>query len=160
MTFENVQVQYDEPNHLLWIRGNNHDKQTYTNSGESTTTETETTPNGKKDVPTTTMKSVNHYEFSQTFALDPNIVNVEHLTASFDENNVLTVVVPKYEQVDDANQKPAIRTIPITTTGNATTTAEATSTSPGEVKELAMTHWANEAAVTTIGRKYSEYEKA
>ena len=152
MTFENVQVQYDEPNQLLWIRGSNRDEQTKTNNGDTTTTsKIETTPNEKKDT-ATTMKSMSHIEFSQTFALDPNIVNVEGLMASHDDNNVLTVVVPKYENVDDTDKKPTIRTIPITASGNAATstttatsnlngsTTDTTTTSPAEVKEPAMTH--------------------
>lgn len=95
------------------------------------------------------MKSVvSHYEFSQTFALDPNIVNVEQLAASWDEkDHVLTVVVPKYEQIDESNQKPTLRTIPIstnthgstTTTTNTTTSMDATTTTT-EVKEPAMAH--------------------
>ena len=149
MTFENVQVQYDEPNQLLWIRGSNYDEQMNTKNDDSTT-KAESTQNEKKDVSTPTTKSVSHYEFSQTFALDPSIVNVEHLTARYDENNVLTVVVPKYEHVDEANPKPAIRSIPITTTTtghaaaaittNESTMNTTTTSTTAEVKEPAMTH--------------------
>ena len=149
MTFENVQVQYDEPNQLLWIRGSNHDEQMNTKNDDSTT-KAQSTQNEKKEVSTPTMKSVSHYEFSQTFALDPSIVNVEHLTARYDENNVLTVVVPKYEHVDEANPKPAIRSIPITTTTtghaaaaittNESTMNTTTASTTAEVKEPAMTH--------------------
>lgn len=149
MTFENVQVQYDEPNQLLWIRGSNDNHETVnTNSGESKATTT-ASEHDKKDVSTATMKSMSHYEFTQTFALDPNIVNMEHLTASYDDNTrVLTVVVPKYEQIDDSQKKPALRTIPIATTTTAGTTSlngatmntTTTTTAPSEVNEPVMTH--------------------
>ena len=153
MTFENVQVQYDEPNQLLWIRGSNDKNEIVnTNNGESTTTtKSDPSSQGKNDVPITTKKSMSHYEFTQTFALDPNVVNVEHLMASYDDNTkVLTVVVPKYEQIDDNQKKPAIRTIPIATTtttsadtaslNGATMNTTTPTTAPSEVNEPVMTH--------------------
>ena len=147
MNFENVQVQYDEPNQMLWIRGSSdHNEQQMNGESKDTTTDP---PTDKKngEVGPTTMRSMSHYEFSQTFALDPKIVNVEQLSAHYDEDDkVLTVVVPKYDNADDEHQKPAVRTIPITSTattnGNSMPTIETTAntTVPSEVKEAVAAH--------------------
>lgn len=146
MPLENIHVQYDEPNQLLWIRGKYDHVKEHTHEEANGSTVTSENATGPKS----TSKSSSHYEFSQTFALNPKLVNVEQLTAQYNnDDHTLTVTVPKYEIKEQEQLPPSIRTIPIMnatntpsnpTIQNGSTTNEAIKPTVNATAEPAMTH--------------------
>jgi HSP20 family molecular chaperone IbpA len=144
MNIENINVQYDEPSHLLWIRGSQSTKDEKNN--DHSKEEVSSTSAAETALAKSTMTK--HYEFTQTFALNPKIVNVDQFTAHFD-HDMLTIVVPKYKIVKEEKQTK-VRTIPITSSTNnhlnhnnnngATTTTVADATTTTTNTEPIMTH--------------------
>jgi HSP20 family molecular chaperone IbpA len=104
---EHVQVQFDEEHQVLTIRGKQEE-------------ETDHTPHD--DAAMTTPRSRRVMEFSQSFALDPDRMQLEHVTAAWDDNHVLTIVVPKRPEAVEPPSRH-IRTIPILTASETAETA-------------------------------------
>jgi HSP20 family molecular chaperone IbpA len=107
MTTDNVHVQFDSENHVLTIRG----KQT-----QETPVPKEAKDGESSAI--TTPRSSSFMEFSQSFALDPDRMQLDHLSAEFSDDGVLTISVPKVEPPAPV-ENPNIRTIPILKSAHA-----------------------------------------
>jgi hypothetical protein len=120
-----IQVHYDQEHHILSIHGSHrehhgHPENTMPDSSDGTSTSSSST-------------SKSHVEFTQSFAMDPNVVDLDHIIAQLDDHGVVTVMVPKFN-VPPIGKHHHIRSIPVWTAAEApaggTTTIMASSHEP------------------------------
>jgi HSP20 family molecular chaperone IbpA len=124
MNTDNVHVQFDSENHVLTIRGKQMQETpaAIPKEGESTAI--------------TTPRASSFMEFSQSFALDPDRMQLDHLSAEFSDDGALTISVPKVEPPAPV-ENPNIRTIPILKSAHANGAAKE---EVPVVKEAATVH--------------------
>lgn len=129
MNTENVQVQFDQENHVLTIRGKQMQESAVPKDAKET---------GGDSSAMTQSRSSSVFEFSQSFALDPDRMALDHLSAEFSDENVLTVTVPRLEPPAPV-ENPNIRTIPILASAKSSDEANGAASQP-VAQEVAAVH--------------------